>query len=97
MKLAKVIPVFKKGDQNNCNNYRPISVLPIFSKIVERIVYNRLYSFLSQNNILCCNQYGFRSNYSVEFALINLHDNILNFIDKKLKCSCNIHGFIQSF
>ena len=46
MKLAKVIPVFKKGDQNNCNNYRPISVLPIFSKIVERIVYNRLYSFL---------------------------------------------------
>ena len=74
MKLAKVIPVFKKGDQNNCNNYRPISVLPIFSKIVEQIVYNRFYSFLSQNNILCSNQYGFRSNYSVQFAPINLHD-----------------------
>ena len=49
LKLAKVIPVYKKGDKNIVENYRPISLLPTFSKILERIIYNRLYEHLLQN------------------------------------------------
>ena len=50
LKIAKVIPLFKKGDNALMNNYRPISVPSCFSKILERIIYNRLYSFFSENN-----------------------------------------------
>ena len=52
MKIATVSPIFKKGDKSILSNYRPISVLPCFSKILERIMYNRLYAYLAENNIL---------------------------------------------
>ena len=52
LKIAKVTPLFKKGDNALMDNYRPISVIPYFLKILERIIYNRLYSFFSENNIL---------------------------------------------
>ena len=61
MKIAKVSPIFKKGDKSILSNYRPISVLPCFSKILERIMYNRLYIYLAENNILFNKQFGFRS------------------------------------
>ena len=53
IKIAKVTPLFKKGDNALMDNYRPILVIPYFLKILERIIYNRLYSFFSENNILC--------------------------------------------
>ena len=58
MKLARVIPLFKSGDFSLFTNYRPVSVLPAFSKILEKIVYKRLIDFFSKYNILSRNQYG---------------------------------------
>ncbi|MBY0580901.1 MAG: hypothetical protein K2P53_04385 [Rickettsiales bacterium] len=72
LKIATITPIFKTGDESLITNYRPISVLPVFSKILERIMYNRLFSFLNENNLFYCNQYGFRSNYSTEHALMQL-------------------------
>ena len=60
LKLARVIPLHKGGRKDDTNNYRPISILPIFSKIFERVVYNQLYGFLEKYNILSPDQYGFR-------------------------------------
>ena len=75
-KLASVIPVFKKGDRNQCNNYRPISILPCISKILERIVHNQIYSFLSKHNIIHPYQYGFRKGHSTDLAILDLYDKI---------------------
>ena len=61
MKIARVIPVFKSDDQSLFTNYRQVSVLPSFSKFLERIIYNRLVYYLQSFNILCDHQYGFRS------------------------------------
>ena len=52
LKIAKVTPIYKTGDNSDVSNYRPISVLPCFSKILERLMYNRLYKYLKENNIL---------------------------------------------
>ena len=76
LKVAKVIPVFKKDDPHVFSNYRPISLLPCFSKILERLIYNRLNNFLSSNNILHSNQYGFRQGHSTDLALLDIYDKI---------------------
>ena len=60
LKLARVTPIPKGGDSTNAGNYRPISVLPIVSKIFEKVVYKQLYTYFEQNNILYEHQYGFR-------------------------------------
>ena len=77
MKLAKVTPLFKSGDEALLNNYRPISVLPCFSKLLERIMYNRVYSFLLENEILYEKQFGFQKQHSTEHAIIQLVNQIL--------------------
>ena len=74
MKIARMVPLFKADDQSLFTNYRPISVLPSFSKFLERIIYNRLYDYLTNLHILCDNQFGFRKNYSTTLALIDLHE-----------------------
>ena len=84
MKIARVIPLFKSGDKSLFTNYRPVSVLPVFSKFLERIVYNRLINFLNKYDILSRNQYGFRKNYSTAHALIQLYDKISNALDNKV-------------
>ena len=89
LKVAKVIPVFKKGDPQDIHNYRPISVLPCFSKILEKLVYNRLSTFLSKFNILYDYQFGFRSNHSTDMALIHLTDLISNSLCDKL-CTAGV-------
>ena len=78
MKIGKIIPVFKKGDRQLFCNYRPITLLPCFSKLLEKVIYNRIVSHLVQNNLLSDNQYGFRSGRSCEHALIDLHNVLLN-------------------
>ena len=82
MKVARVIPLFKSGTLSLFTNYRPVSVLPAFSKFLERIVYKRLDSFLNRYKILSCNQYGFRKNHSTAYALIQLYDKLSNAIDQ---------------
>ena len=83
MKISRVIPLFKSGIKSRFCNYRPISNLPAFSKILERAFYNRLYNYLTKYNILCNNQYGFRKGYSTAFALIDMHDKISSALDNK--------------
>ena len=82
-KLAKVIPVHKGDSNSDFNKYRPISILPIFSKFFEKAIYNRLSSFINKNNILYEHQYGFRSNYSTSLAVIQLVEQISSSVDNK--------------
>ena len=77
LKIAKVIPVFKSGTKESLTNYRPISLLPVFSKILERAVYNRLLHFLTKCNIITGCQYGFRPGHSTSHAIIHLINNII--------------------
>ena len=83
MKVAKVIPLFKSGDDELYNNYRPVSLLPQFSKILEKVFEKRLDSFINKYNILSNSQYGFRNNRSTALALIDLIENITSAIDKR--------------
>ena len=82
-KIAKVIPIFKKDDHLLCQNYRPISLLPIYSKMFEKLLYTRMYSFLEKNKLLNQNQFGFRQNHSTSHALINLTETIKRQLDEK--------------
>ena len=68
-KTGKITPIFKKGNKELLENYRPVSVLPIFGKIFEKILYNRLYNFFTKENVLSKNQYGFRKRHSTVHAL----------------------------
>ena len=83
LKTAKVVPIFKKGDSHLFTNYRPISLLPCFSKILERLIYDRLYNFFSSHNILKENQYGFRQNHSTDLALLDTFNKISSALCKK--------------
>ena len=60
MKIARVIPLFKSGDHRYFQNYRPVSVLPIFSKLLERVIFKRITNYIDKSSILSDNQYGFR-------------------------------------
>lgn len=83
LKIAKVSPIFKADDKLLVNNYRPISVLPVFSKILEKIVYNRLIEYLNRMNILTDKQFGFREKHSTFMAILNIIDKISDEIDNK--------------
>jgi hypothetical protein len=82
-KNAKIIPLFKKGDKFSEGNYRPISILPVMSKIFERIVHNQIYHYCDRNKIIFQNQSGFRQGFSTETALLYLSDNVRNNLDKQ--------------
>ena len=71
MKSCKGCPIFKSGEQTDCSNYRPISVLPFLSRKFEKLVYNQLYEYLDVNNHLFSHQSGFRSLQSVVTSLLN--------------------------
>ena len=64
MKIARVIPLFKNGDVKEFSNYRPVSILSQFSKILEKVFHNRLMSFINDKHILNNSQFGFRKNMS---------------------------------
>ena len=82
LKIARVSPVYKAGDTGDLTNYRPISVLPSFSKILERIMSNRLFSYVSQEKILHLKQFGFKSGHSIEHAILQfahqIHESLEN-------------------
>ena len=78
-----VVPVFKSGDKDEVGNYRPISLLSIISKILEKIVAVQLMSFLETYKLLANSQHGFRSNLSTETALLKVNEHIYNNIDKQ--------------
>ena len=79
LKIANVIPIPKQGDLSLVNNFRPISLLNIFSKIFEKLVHKRLYNYLDMNNILFSNQFGFRKGKSTSDALVS---NLIEFYNE---------------
>ena len=83
MQLAKVIPIYKSKDKQMLNNYRPISLLPIFSKIIEKVIYQRLFNFLNTNNALFSSQYGFRKNHSTINAVTELVSHVIKAMNRK--------------
>ena len=84
LKVAKVIPLYKnKGDINDISNYRPISMLSVFSKIFEKLIHKALTDHLESHNILNDSQYGFRKKRSTLHALINAMENVCQSVDSK--------------
>ena len=82
LKLAKVIRIHKKGDNKNSNNYSPISLLSNLSKMFEKLIHKRLYSFLHQDDCLFTYQFGFRKHHSINHALISITEKIGKFLMK---------------
>ncbi len=72
MKIAKVIPIFKTSDPTLLQNYRPVNLLPAFSKILEKVMFNKIISFLHSNNVLYRHQYGFRPKHATIHPLMHL-------------------------
>jgi hypothetical protein len=85
LKYSEVIPLYKKGDKNQPSNYRPISLLTAFSKVIEKIMFYRLMNHLNKHNILSTNQFGFQKNVSVDDAIYRLLDEVLTALNKHSK------------
>ena len=88
-KVAKVIPLHKGGSTEELNNFRPISLLSIFDKIIEKLMHLRLYSFFEENQIFCQNQYGFKKKSNCAHSLIDITEKIKESIDNG-KYGCGI-------
>lgn len=84
LKTVIVKPLFKKSDKEDLANYRPIALIPIFSKVIEKIMYDSINNFLCKFNILCAEQKGFRKNKGINTAVYDLINVILQNVDKKV-------------
>ena len=83
LKIAKVIPLYKKEDDTIVGNYRPVSLLPAISKLFEKITFNQLYEYFQTNKLFHVSQYGFRQQHSTEFAALELADRVFRELDNK--------------
>ena len=83
-KPAKVTPIYKSGDKSDPNNYRPISVLLLISKVMERAIQSQLVAFLIRQNLLSINQSGFRKKHPTETAAVYFVDHILQQMDRQM-------------
>ena len=81
LKLARVVPIYKNGDQQQITNYRPISVTSFFSKVFEKIMCNVLTHFLEENGVISKFQFGFRKTHGTQHATITLVDKVTNAVD----------------
>ena len=97
MKIAKVIPIFKKDSRENVENYRPISLLPVFSKLFERLVHRRLTKFLKRCNIIYEKQFGFRKNHSTSHATSYLSSEIYQSLEGSEKALCVFMDLSKAF
>ena len=87
LKIAIVKPIYKSGDREKFTNYRPISILPYISKIIEKIIHARIMEHVTNNNILTPNQFGFRKGYSTYMPLLLLQDKVIRgFESNKMNC-----------
>ena len=88
LKIAEVIPIFKKGDKNKTINYRPISLLSQLDKLLEKMIYSRISAFLEKYNLLSETQFGFRKNFSTIHAVSHVHENLLENVDRDRYSCC---------
>ena len=85
LKTAKVVPVFKSGDESKPGNYRPISLLSIFNRRFEKLVCKRFIKFVNKHNTLYSSQYGFHRRHSTQHATLEILNDILTNFDQKKK------------
>ncbi len=85
-KIARVSALHKNGKRDNWVNYRPISVLPFLSKIIEKHVFSEFFSYLKENKLISNFQFGFQKSHSTTDALLSLKNNIINALNNKKKC-----------
>ena len=97
LKFAKVCPIHKGGSKTEVSNYRPISLLPTFSKIFEKAIHCRVTTFLEKNNSLYNHQFGFRKQHSCEHALLAAQNTILHALDKKQIAMLLLIDFSKAF
>ena len=81
-KFANITPVFKKGDKQQIKNYRPISLLPICGKLLEKIIFKHLYNFLVSNKLITMNQSGFRPGDSTVNQLLSFVNTVYSSFDE---------------
>ena len=86
---AKIIPIIKDEDDTLPENYRPISLLSIYNRIFEKLMYSSVTKFVKDCNILCDQQYGFRSKHSTQHAILDIVNTILQNVDNG-KFSCGV-------
>jgi hypothetical protein len=84
MKIVKIQPIYKKGKKQDITNYRPVSLLSVFSKVLEKLVYKRLLTFLNKHNVLPESQNGFRENSSIDTATQSFIEDIQHAMDNTL-------------
>ena len=82
LKIAKVVPLYKKDDGTLIENYRPVSILPAISKVIEKIMFRQIYEYFTINNLFHKSQYGFRQKHFTEFAAYELLDRVICDLDK---------------
>ena len=80
--IVKIVPLYKKDNKLECNNYRPISLLSSIGKLIEKLLHRRLYFFLDQSKCLFDSQFGFRPHYSTNHAQITITKHLRSALDK---------------
>ena len=96
LKMAKVIPIHKGDSVLSVANYRPISLLPIFSKIIERLIYDQFIEYINTNNILSELQFGFQKNKSTEHAISSILTQITDASSQKKSSFCIFLDFAKA-
>ena len=97
MKIAKIMPIYKGRDKENALKYSSISVLPCFSKMLKRIVYNRLYFYLAENNLLYNKQFGFQKGHSTYCTIVQLANQIHEMFNKNIYTSFVLIDLSKAF
>ena len=97
LKIARVVPVFKTGDRSDEKNYRPISILPVVSKLYEYAILDRLLSFLEEHNILSDRQFGFRKGKSTGMAVASLYEKAISDLEKGMRVAANFIDITKAF
>ena len=110
LKIAKVVPVYKSGDKNDIKNYRPISLLPVISKIFEKLMLCRISVFFSKHNVLNLHQHGFRPSFSTSvgywlcssftltrFVMYNQHRLVISSLYSTTYISATLQWFVSSY
>ena len=87
LKKCIVIPIYKKGTEEDANNYRPITLVPTLSKVLEKVIANQLIAFLDKHNMLNKSQFGFRKNKCTNDAIATIMENIIDNLNNKTKCN----------
>jgi hypothetical protein len=97
LKVTKVIPVFKKGERNSASNYRPISIVPTLSKVLEKLISLQIVEYLDANQLLSKSQFGFRKNHSTVDAVMSFVQSCLEGKENKLFVGAKFFDLSKAF